>query len=300
LWSRSLPAAWTTPPPPPWSAIATEDEVGVYAAYERNWNGTVLLVGGRLAALRQSQEGFAGREDTALTGFAGIVRPLGPSFELALNVGSGLRFPSLSERFFTGVTPRGFNEGNPDLEAERSVRTDLALRYFGTRLFLSGGLFSNRVENYIERIEVVDDGFTSMNLVAGELMGLELDGGYRLSDAWSLSFGGHAVEGRSEDDDPLADVPADQAFVLASWRRGRWSVSQRWEHRFAKGDPGPSEVAVAAADLVALAVERQLTGGLTVSLGARNLLDESYFTTADDKVQVARGRSVAVTLGWSG
>ena len=52
-------------------------------------------------------------------------------------LGSGLRFPSLPERFFSGVTPRGFVTGNPELEAERSLSTDLALRYYGNKLFLS-------------------------------------------------------------------------------------------------------------------------------------------------------------------
>lgn len=278
----------------------TEDEVGLYAAYERNWNGTVLLLGGRLAALRQRQEGFADREDSALAGFAGIVQPLGASFELALNVGSGLRFPSLSERFFSGVTPRGVVSGNPDLEAERSVSTDLALRHYGARLFLSGGLFSTRVESYIERLELAAEELTSVNLIAGDLMGFELDGGYLLSDEWNLTFGGHAIDGRGDGGEPLDDVPADRVFVSAARGGGAWSLSQRWEHRFAKGDPGPSEVAIDGADLVALAVTRALPRGLELTVALRNLLDETYFSTADDKAARARGRSVALTLRWSG
>ncbi len=190
-----------------------EDELGLYGAYERNWKGTMLLLGGRLAVQRQNQRGARTREDSALTGFAGVVVPLKTGLELVANVGSGLRFPSLSERFFSGATPRGDVSGNSELEAERSLSRDLALRYYGTKLFLSTGVFRTRVRNYIERIEVAPDELSFLNLAKGELTGIEVDGGYRLDSAWSLTFGGHLIEGRSAGDEPLADVPADRVFL---------------------------------------------------------------------------------------
>lgn len=278
----------------------SEDELGLYGAFERNWSGTVLLVGGRFAAQRQSQEGGPSREDTALSGFIGVVAPLRPGLELAANLGSGLRFASLSERYFTGFTPRGFVSGNEDLEPERAVSTDLALRYYGNRLFLSAGVFRSRVRDYIERIEPASDELTYVNLTEGDLQGLELDGAYRIGPHWNLAFGGHALEGRADDDSPLADVPADRVFVRATWKRGRWSVAERWEHRFAKSDPGSGESAIGAADLLSTVVSVDLVNGFSLGLGGRNLLDERYFSSADDKAPVARGRSISLSLYWRG
>ncbi len=275
-----------------------EDELGLYGAYERNWGGTMLLLGGRVAVQKQRQRAAGAHEDSALTGFAGVVVPLKPGLELAANVGSGLRFPSLSERFFTGVTPRGDVSGNPELEAERSLSRDLALRYYGTKLFLSTAVFRTRVRNYIERIEFAPDELSFVNLAKGQLTGLEVDGGYRLGGDWGLTFGGHLIEGRDADDVPLADVPADRVFVGSSWRHGRWSVQDRVEHRFAKNDPGSGEHAIASATLVSGSVAVGLENGLEVALVARNLLDEEYFNSADDKVDLARGRSLGVTLTW--
>jgi iron complex outermembrane receptor protein len=275
-----------------------EDELGLYGAFERNWGGTVLLLGGRVAVQRQNQRGAPRREDSALTGFAGVVVPLKPGLELAANLGSGLRFPSLSERFFNGVTPRGDVAGNSELEAERSLSRDLALRYYGTRLFLSTAVFRTRVRNYIERIELVPGELSFLNLDKGELTGLEVDGAYRVDADWSLTFGGHLIEGRSAADDPLADVPADRVFVGSSWRGGRWSVRDRLEHRFAKNDPGSGEQAIGSASLLSGAVALALENGLELALVARNLLDEEYFNSADDKGEVARGRSLGVTLTW--
>jgi iron complex outermembrane receptor protein len=278
----------------------SEDELGIYGAFERNWSGTVLLLGGRLALQRQRQAETASRDDRAWTGFAGLVIPLSSGFELAANLGSGLRFPSLSERFFTGVTPRGFVVGNPELEAERSLSTDLALRYYGNKLFLSVGAFRNRVEDYIERIEIVGDELTFVNLTAGDLTGLELDGAYRLGGEWSLGFGGHALQGRGDRNEPLADVPADRLFLRSKWKRGRWSVENRWEHRFDKNDPGSGENAIGAADLLSGSISVDLPNGLVLVLAGRNLLDEQYFNSADDKAQLTRGRSIRLALTWRG
>jgi iron complex outermembrane receptor protein len=276
----------------------SEDELGLYGAFERNWSGVVLLLGGRLAVQQQTQAGAENRDQTALSGFAGLVVPLGSSFELAANVGSGLRFASLSERFFTGVTPRGFVVSNPALEPERSRSIDLALRYYGNRLYLSAGGFVTRVRDYIERVELATEELTFVNLTEGDLDGLELDGAYRLNKEWSLAFGGHLVNGRGRDDTPLADVPADRLFARGSWRRGPWTAATRWEHRFAKNDPGAGENAIGAADLVSLAAVRDLGRGLSLGIAASNLLDEAYFTAADDKAPLARGRSISLTLGW--
>ena len=275
-----------------------EDELGLYGAYERHWRGATLVLGGRLAAQWQRQRGEGSRDDSALTGFAGVVVPLKPGLELAANLGSGLRFPSLSERFFTGVTPRGDVAGSSELAAERSLSTDLALRYYGTRLFLSVGAFRMRVADYIERVELADDSLTYVNLPKGELVGLEMDGAYRLGRSWGLAFGGHLIEGRDDGDAPLADVPANRVFLGSSWSRGRWSVRDRLEHRFAKNDPGAGEMAVGAANLVSGVLARELENGLEVALVARNLLAESYFASADEQAELARGRSLGLTLRW--
>ncbi len=276
----------------------SENELGLYGAYEHHWGGTVLLLGGRWAALSQSAAGDGSREDTALSGFAGLVVPLRPGLELTANLGSGLRFPSLSERYFSGLTPRGFVTGNAGLETERSRSIDVGMRYYGSRFFIAGGAFSNSIEDYVERVEVEEEQLTFVNLTSGDLKGLELEMSYTSSNGLDLSLGGHTIEGRSDANVPLADVPPDRIFAEVEWERGGWRWRSRWDHRFAKGDPGSGETAIAAAELVSAAVAYRLDNGLVVSLAGRNLLDETYFSSADDKAAMSRGRSLTLTLGW--
>lgn len=275
-----------------------EDEAGLYGALEWNWGPAVILAGGRLAWQRQRNADQPSTDDSAVSGFAGLVVPLGSGFELASNVGSGLRFPSLSERFFSGVTGRGEVIGNAELEPERSLNLDVGLRWYGDNLFVSGYVFRNEIDDYIERIRVGPDLLTFVNLTSGTIEGVELEGLYRFDRRWSLSFGGHLLEGRDDADQSLADVPADRLFVGAIWRRRPWSANVRWEERSEKDDPGSGERPIPAASLVSASLDYAFANGLSLTLSGRNLLDEEYFNSADDKVAPAPGRSIGLALRW--
>ena len=277
---------------------AREDEAGAYGVVEWNKGRAVLLAGGRVVWQRQANGDRPATDDTAATAFAGLVVPMGRGFELAANLGSGLRFPSLSERFFSGVTGRGLVEGNPDLEPERSLNADVGLRWFGNRLFLAGYVFRNEIDDYIERVETATDRLTFVNLLEGAIEGVELEGHYRFDTSWSLSFGGHLLAGRGQAGEPLADVPADRLYLGGSWQAGRWRWQSRWEERREKTDFGSGEKSIPGASLLSMALRFEWREGLSLRLGGRNLLDEAYFNSADRKVPLSPGRSLAIGLSW--
>ena len=277
---------------------AEEDEAGAYGALEWNVGSVTVLAGGRYAFQQQKNAGVDGTDDGALTGFVGVVAPLGAGFELVANAGTGLRFPSLSERFFTGTTGRGFVAGNPILDPERSFNVDTGLRWYGRKLFLSGYLFRNEIDDYIERIEVAPERLTFVNLTAGTIEGAELEGFYQVDSEWGVGFGGHTIEGRDEFGTPLADVPADSVFVSGKWSRGQWRWDGRLESRSNKSDIGSGEKPIPSAMLLSSSVSYELPNGLTLALSARNLLDEQYFNSADSDVTPAAERSFGVSMSW--
>ncbi len=274
-----------------------EDELGLYGAVERNIGRAVLLAGGRLTWQRQGNGGAA-RDDLAGTAFAGLVAPLGAGLELAINAGTGLRFPSLSERFFSGVTGRGAVTGNPSLDPERSLNLDVGLRWFGERLYLAGYLFRNEIDDYIERVETAPEQLTFRNLTAGTIEGLEVQGGLQLDARTTLTLGGHLLDGAAAAGGRLADIPADRAHLALRHERQRWSVRGRWEERAAKRDPGSGEKPIPGASLLSAGFRYRLSGGLELRLSGRNLLDERYFNAADEKVPLAPGRSVGLGISW--
>ena len=275
-----------------------EDEVGAYGALEWNRGPAVLLAGGRLVWQRQENRDRPSTDDAALTGFAGLVLPLGRDLEFAANLGSGLRFPSLGERFFSGVTGRGFVEGNPGLGSERSLNADVGVRWYGDQLFLAGYLFRNEIDDYIERIEREADLLTFVNLTSGTLEGFEFEGFYQFDRRWNFFFGAHLLEGRDDAGTPLADVPADRIYLGGRWDGDRWSWQGRWEERRQKTDFGSGEKPIPSASLLSTSLRFDWREDLSISLSAHNLLDEEYFNTVDRKVPLAPGRSLAVSFSW--
>ena len=278
-----------------------QEEASLFGAVRRAFGPATIEVGGRWTWIEQSNRGAqnaASASDSALTGFVGLRLPVNESVELAANVGTGFRFPGLSERFFSGSTGRGEVLANADLDPERSLSIDTGVRLYGERLYLSAFVFRTEVDDYIERVRTPAGLDTYVNLTSGTIEGIELDGAFELSDALRLTWAGQTQRGRTTGGGALANVPSDRVEIGANWRQGRWTSRGRLQHRFSKDDPGAGEQAIGGADLLSLSVSHELGHGLTLRLSADNLLDESYLPSADDLAVAAAGRSFGLAVGW--
>ena len=174
----------------------------------------------------------------------------------------------------------------------------MSLRWYGKKLFVSGYLFRNDIDAYIERIEVEPDLLTFVNLTSGTIQGIEAEGHYQIDEHWSFAFGAHLMEGDNDQGEPLSDIPANRFFLGGRWRQGSWFGQLRWEERAEKDDPGSGEKPIPSASLLSATLEYELKKGLWLSLNGRNLLDASYFNSPDRKVPYSPGRSLGVTLRW--
>ena len=279
---------------------ASQDEAAVYGSLRWSLGAATFLAGSRFTWQQQENGEAPSRDDTAWTAFLGYVRPLGGGFELTANLGTGLRFPNLSERFFTGTTGRGGVIGNPDLDAESSLTGDMGLRWYGSQTFFSTQIFHQEIDDYIERVEVEDDLLTFVNLTSGTISGFEVEGFHQLSEPWLLSWSGHLIDGEDDANLPLADIPANRLQVGIKYERGAWQNQLQLQYRASKTDPGSGELAIPSAQLVSASVSYRLRKDLALTLRGRNLLDEEYFNSADDKSPLSPGRTVGVSLSWSG
>lgn len=287
--------------PPPLRTLdgGEQDEAALYGSLSWKWSEATIQGGNRVTWQRQENDGTPQVDGAAWNGFVGLVLPVGTTLLLSGDLGSGFRFPSLSERFFTGTTGRGGVIGNPDIESERSLNLDLGVRWQPGRgrHSLAGHVFRNRIEDYIERVELEPDLFSFENLTSGTIAGLELDISHDLSKRWQLSWTGHLIEGRAGDE-PLADIPADRLELTLRRIQEHWRWEAGWEYRDGKTDPGPGEKTIPAAQLVSAGVTWTWRPNVSVSASASNLLDDEYFNSADEKVPLAPGRSLAIALTW--
>lgn len=294
----------------------TTTEVAVKDARRTDWGAfaesDVPLAGERLmltAGLRgdhvstRNRGGYFGDRSTsdgAFSGFATLTWTFSPEWKAAAQYSRGFRDPTLSDRYFRGVSGRGFVIGNPGLVAETSNQWDLSVhgRTGPVTLGLSGYLY--RIQDLVERYKVGDN-FQFRNRGEAEIKGLELEADVRLAPRLVVRVVGALAEGRILDDGtwapdiapPTAQVVVDHEPIDGLFWRARFVAVAR------DGKPGASEVVVAGYGRLDLSTGYRVSSLLTVTLSARNLFDQAYADSADELHIVAPGRGAILTLAGS-
>lgn len=258
----------------------------------------LLEAGGRYTQERQRGPG-GGDSDEALTGFVGLVRELGSEWRLSANLGSGFRFPSLSEKWFTGTTARGGVVGNPDLEAERSRAADLGLTWQSEHAYANVQIFRQEVKDYIDRVPLTGNVRTYRNLDDGTIHGIELAGAWGFAERWRLGWQGQRLRGEGDGGEPLADIPTDRLGLDLVYEQDLWSGGLELVRRFEKAEPAATEQQTAAATVLNAQLAWQPASGWTVSLYAENLSDETYLASADEAEVPAEERRIGLGLRYT-
>ena len=206
---------------------------------------------------------------------------------------SGLRFPSLSERFFTGTTGRGFVTGNPDLDPESSVTGELGARWrHDTAGTLSAALYRTDVEDLIA---FNGEFFQAINIDEARLEGLELE--YRLErGGWSL--GANATFQRTEDKatgESLLRRPEEKGAIALDrhFSNGSW-LGLEWFYSGERQDFGG--VTLPDYHLLNLRAGWAMTPSWRLELRGDNLTDEFYEPAWGFN---AAGRSWFLSLAWA-
>jgi len=279
---------------------ALEDEFGLQLSGSFPLGPSVLEAGGRWLLLRQENGGSAPSfSDTAGSGYAGILLPIRHGLQLTGSVGSGVRFPSLGERYYSGTTGRGEVIGNSSLNPERSVDLEGGIRGGGTTFFAGVTVFQNWIDQYIERIEVAPDVLTYRNLISGEIRGVEWETAWSPSDKIQLFARGHFLRGSDTAGAPLSDIPVHRLGTGFRYKAGGWKAGADCDFLAAKNDPGSGEKVIPRAHPFSTFAAYNVASGVEFFVRITNLFNESFFATADRKSVLEPGRSVRIGVGWS-
>ncbi|HSD29595.1 MAG TPA: TonB-dependent receptor, partial [Vicinamibacteria bacterium] len=215
---------------------------------------------------------------------------------LTAQASRGFRDPTLSDRYFRGVSGRGFVTGNPDLEPEHSQQYDLALRRPG-RVRAALYLYRYEIRDLIERYREGMD-FYFRNRGRALIRGIELEAQAELGRGFSAELGAQAADGRALDDDtPLADIPAEGLTLTLrkAWGR-RGAAWVRATLRDRRDDPGPTEKPIPGYGVLDAGGTVRIWGALEARLVLGNAFDHAYFETPDELAVLAHGRRASLTL----
>ena len=288
---------------------ALRREASVYGHAEQPFDGRLAgSAGARLSAITsRAGPGSGGANPQpetshgALSGFLALRADLTPGVALTGQLSRGFRDPTLSDRYYSGLTARGLVYGNPDLLPERALQTDLALRF--DRGVVHGGLyaFRYRITDLVERYENGEELYFFRNRGEAHLSGVEFEVQVGApGDAFLLDLAGGLTRGRTEDGAALDGVsPANFRAGLRHRLRARSFAEVVLLAFTADRDPGPTESAMDAYVRLDAAVGFPITGGAELRLSGRNLLNATYPISADARAVLAPGRSLVGTIVWT-
>jgi iron complex outermembrane receptor protein len=283
---------------------ASEITTAAVADASRQWQSLSLALGARVDWQRQSDDSDANtfqsstaQTNTNLSGYLGANYQLSQHWAAGMYVSSAFRNPSLTERFFAGETPRGTVLGSLKLETEQALNMQASVAYSSEQLQGSIEVFNQKIDNYIERIMVAEDVLQYSNLDSATIEGVS----YQLSwqshnDALDARLSGMWISGEDDLGNSIADIPANsQRLDLGvQWQAVRFFTI--FAYRASKTDIADGERALDEVFTLDMGADWQLNERVQLQASWRNLTNQQYYTSADDKAAFAQGESVQLAI----
>jgi hemoglobin/transferrin/lactoferrin receptor protein len=237
--------------------------------------------------------------DDQPTGFVALSYKLHEHMTAFANVSRAYRLASINEKYYTGISGRGFIVGNPDLRPESSLNLDAGLKFPGRRFFFGLYAFRYRIDDMIERFRLDPTTYTYGNIERGQLQGFEIEAEAFLLAGWKIFGNAARISGKSlETGAPLNDVPPHQIYAGTRFWAGKFSAELNATFRLAKPDPGPAEVPVNASQLVNLRAT-YLWHELSFYILLGNVFNATYIARADPDAMVEPGRNLRLGFAYA-
>jgi len=275
------------------------DNIGLFVDHQ--WISGPLIYGGgiRYDHIRQSG-GDSSRQDRYFNASASGEWNVSETWSISAQLGSGFRFPSLSELYFNGETPRGFSRGNPDLKPERNLGLQLGLEYQHNAISASLHSYYNDLDNYIERFAVTDNLRSFRNLDNAHIKGYELQLNWSAGEQWTHNLSYQWQRGKDKQGNWLADLNPPAWRYLVSWQSADWQLRSDLLYRDSRAEFGAGEQALESTVNWSMQAAKSLNAQWQAELYVDNVLNELTLATADEDAAYQPGRTVGVRLRWVG
>ncbi|MEQ3639065.1 MAG: TonB-dependent receptor [Alteromonas sp.] len=273
-------------------------EIGLAGVMDasRRFQNLSIAVGTRLDWQHQSGSGQNVKR-LNVSGFTGASYALSPHWQASLYVSSAFRNPSLTERFFSGETPRGTVLGDENLDTEQSVNIQGVLSYKNRRLSATTEVFSQKIQHYIERTEVSEDVLEYVNLDSATINGLSYTANWAPDNSkLSLQLSGAWIKGEDESGNVIADIPAHNHRLTMGYLVGTIRFFSNVLYRASKTDVADGERSLNSVVTLDIGASLPFNNKVNGRVSIRNLTNQLFYVSADDRAAFAQGRSIQFAL----
>lgn len=274
-------------------------QLGVFADAVHQRGALQFVSGIRLDSQYQDLA-QASDSDVGMNGFLGGNYFVSPGLTLRAQLGTGIRFPSLTEKFYSGTTARGSVIGDENLNAERAYNLEVGLQGKQDSVNWKLNLYQVQIHDYIERTRIEDELFQYRNLARGEIRGIEAAVNVNLSSALSWELGGQWQQGKNGQGEHLADIAPKSLWQSVEYQWQSYIFKLHHKYRGSKTQLGSSEANLHAAHLLQASLSWNLNNHISVSVWGKNLFNQTYRLAADDEAGFAQGQRFGVSVSYVG
>lgn len=277
-----------------------ETNLALYAKTNTQWHAINIDFGVRYDWLEQDSENTSSLNDDYVSFSLSGALKLSPTLSLSASVANGFRFPTLSERFFDGRTPRGFVSGNSRLKPEKSLGSQAALVWQATEtLRLNSALFYYQLDDYIQRYDVADNELSYRNVDSAIIKGLELQLYWQATDHVTHQLDYQQQSGEDNNQQTLDDVNPRRINWTLEYEFDKLSVGSVVSHVFSTTRAGPSELQRGSHTLWNGTVSYELSDSQSISFTINNILNQTYYASLDEDAPFQPQRSVRLSTQWT-
>ncbi|KXJ62136.1 MAG: hypothetical protein AXW14_07020 [Alteromonas sp. Nap_26] len=279
---------------------ASEYNTAVITDVSSVFGNFAIASGGRLDWQRQSNNSV---DVTSLnvSGFTGANYTLSAHWNASLYVSSAFRNPSLTERFFFGETPRGTVRGDENLLTEEAINTQGTLFYNNANTKASVEVFHQKINNYIERIDVSDDSEPGVrtlqyaNIQNATIRGVTYQIQWHPShSAWQFRVSGAWIKGQNDQGGAIADIPPHNQRLDVNYEFSDFRVFTTLSYRSSKRDIGSGEREVENIVTADIGGEWQISQRLRLHAKWKNITNQLFYSSTDEQAAFAQGSNVNI------
>lgn len=282
---------------------ANEYNTAVIADVSSVFGNLAIASGGRLDWQRQSNNSV---DVTSLnvSGFTGANYTLSAHWNASLYVSSAFRNPSLTERFFFGETPWGTVRGNENLLTEEAINAQGTLFYNNSNIRASVEVFHQKINNYIERIDVFDDSNDSesgvntlqyANIQNATIRGVTYQIQWQPSQsAWRFRASGAWIKGENGQGGAITDIPPHNQRLDINYEFSGFRLFTTLSYRSSKRDIASGEREVENVVTADIGGEWQISQRLRLHAKWKNITNQLFYSSTDEQAAFTQGSNVNI------
>lgn len=288
---------------------ANEDTFALFTLHDWYFNDFTLATGARYDQIKlsnfiedkQDNNQNIGREtktDDFLSLSANANYDVSKNTVISFQVANAFRFPTVSELFFSGQTPRGNTQGNSQLTPEKSIAFQYSLTHNYSQNFnITFNGYHYIIDDYIERY-TQDNVRLYRNNHQVTIKGFELINHWQINQQWQSILGFQWQQGEDDEHNVVDDgVPKSLKWSI-NWQNNMFNIRQQLTYQFSQQDVGPSEIPQDSEIIWHTTIDYQMNKHLVLSMSLLNLTNNLYKGTNDEDAAYQPERSISFSGIW--